>query len=476
MRSIALITCVVSVLLWGTNLSAQEISRRDSIPSVDVIVAAPDSLQTTAYTRFAVFSPNDTATVYYQRNENGLVIPAVGWTPLDARYTFADTMFYDPAFLPIVFDGQLLPDNLTFLPATLSSGKPVYRLIPADSTFAPMLEKNRQIKELRHNYYSWPENMPKIKYSQSVLSAIAPANKENVRNILQELITKEEPAMPNAPKIEQRLPKRQYWIKNGEHRLEIAQNHISDNWSKGGSSSYYVQSYQKMLLNYAKEKVAFNNTIEWRLGFQSTSGDTLRDVRVNTDNFRYYGVFGYKAYDNWSYSATVEAITQFFNNYRENDKTRRSSFLSPLDVNAGLGMTYNLNKNFKSSLTKKLKLSLNLAPLSMNFRYVMDDKVDETSFKLKKGLHTKISWGSLVNADMTFNFNSFLTFTSRFKYLTDYESVVSESENRLDFSLNRYFTTSFYLYARYDENSKRDPKLDFLQFNELLSFGLNYKW
>ncbi|MDR1810322.1 MAG: DUF3078 domain-containing protein [Prevotella sp.] len=465
MRNIILITCIVAALFGKTNLSAQGFFHRDSIPSVDVIADAPETIQ--AY---------DTAVVYYQRNENGLVMPPVEWEPLNARYTFADTMFYNPAFLPVVFDGQLLPDNLSFLPSSLSSGKPLYHLIPADSTFAPLLEKSRQIKELRRNYFSSPKNMPKMEYSQSILSAVAQDKRENVRNVLQELITKEDPIKPAAPNVKQRLPKRQYWIKNGEHRLEIAQNHISDNWSKGGSSSYYVQSYQKLLLNYAKDKVTFNNTIEWRLGFQSTSGDTLRDVRINTDNFRYYGVFGYKAYENWSYSATLEAITQFFNNYRENDKTRRSSFLSPLDVNAGLGMTYSLNKSFKSSMTKKLRLSLNLAPLSMNFRHIMDDKVDETSFKLNKGLHSKISWGSLVNADMTFNFNSFLTFTSRFKYLTDYESVVSESENRLDFSLNRYFTTSFYLYARYDENSKRDSKLGFLQFNELLSFGLNYKW
>jgi hypothetical protein len=237
-----------------------------------------------------------------------------------------------------------------------------------------------------------------------------------------------------------------------------------------------VQSYQKLLLNYAKDKITFNNTIEWRLGFQSTSGDTLRDVRINTDNFRYYGQFGYKAYNNWSYSATLEGITQFFNNYKENENVRRSSLFSPLDVNVGLGMNYSLDKSFKELMTKKLKLSLNVAPLSMNLRHVMDNKVDETSFGLKNGVSTKLSWGSLVNADMTFNFNSFMSLSSRFKYQTDYHSVVAESENRLDFSLNRYFMTSLYLYARYDENSKRDPNLGFFQVNELMSFGLNYKW
>jgi hypothetical protein len=435
-----------------------------------------DSLHSVAFPAAAALH-YDTATVYYQRGENGLIVVPSSWKLLDAKTSFSDTMFYNPAFLPVVFDGRLLPEDLSFLPGFMRENAPAHHLIPPDSTLAPMLEKSRRIADLRRSYFSSPQNMPKIRYSESILSGVTPIQQDNIRkNALQALITKEEPANLTAPKLEKYVPKRRYWMKNGEHKLEIAQNHISDNWSKGGSSSYYVQSYQKLLINYAKDKVTFNNTIEWRLGFQSASGDTLRDVRVNTDNFRYYGVFGYKAYENWSYSATLETITQFFNNYKENEKIRRSSFLSPLDVNMGLGMSYNLNKSYKNNLTKKLKLSMSLAPLSMNFRYIMDDKVNETSFKLKEGLHSKVSWGSLVNADMTFNFNSFLTWTSRFKYLTDYESVVSEFENRFDFSLNRYFSTGFYLYARYDESSKRDKKLGYFQYNELLSFVLNYKW
>ena len=432
---------------------------------------APERLQLDS------FSNDTTSTIFFQRNSNGLVIIPMEWAPLDYSLTFRDTMFYEPAFLPIIFDGQLLPDNLTLLPETSSSNKSSFHLISPDSTFAPMLKKIKRIKELRRSYYTQMENMEKIKYSKSLLSEIKPLSHDNIRkNILQELLTIEEPTELTAPSIQKYVPKRRYWVKNGEHKIEVAQNHISDNWSKGGSSNYYVQSYQRLLLNYARNKVTFNNTIEWRLGFQSTSGDTLRSIRVNTDNFRYYSVFGYRAYNNWSYSATLEAITQFFNNYRENENRRRSSFLSPLDVNVGLGMSYNLNKTFKNNPMKKVKFSVNLAPLSMNFRHVMDDKVDETSFKLEKGEHTKISWGSLVNSDLTYSFNSFLTWTSRFKYLTDYESVVSEFENRFDISLNRYFSTSLYLYLRYDENSKKDEKLKYIQINELLSFGLNYKW
>ncbi|GAB6010871.1 DUF3078 domain-containing protein [Viscerimonas tarda] len=478
-RSFTFIVCIVFTIFPVPGLFAQcpvgesgesGTPTSDSVESTYSTILVVDSLQSTV-------SQNDTTATFFQRDNCGLIIIPRQWTPLDAHFTFRDTMFYNPAFLPVIFDGRLLPDNLSFLPDKSTEKGPAYHLVPPDSTFAPMLEKNKRIAEMRRSYYSRTDNMRKLKYSQSMFSGITPIAKDNIRkNILQELVNIDGPAGPTSPTLQKYVPKRRYWVRNGEHKIEIAQNHISDNWSKGGASSYYVQSYQKLLLNYTRNKITFNNTIEWRLGFQSTSGDTLRDIRVNTDNFRYYGVFGYKAYDNWSYSATLETITQLFNSYKENEKKRRSALFSPLDVNVGLGMSYNLNKTYKNNLTKKVKLSLNLAPLSMNFRYVMDDKVDETSFKLKKGLDTKTSWGSLVNADLSYNFNGYTTWTSRFKYLTDYGSVVSEFENRLDFAINRYFSTSFYLYTRYDENSKKDKKLKYFQFNELLSFGLNYKW
>jgi len=216
--------------------------------------------------------------------------------------------------------------------------------------------------------------------------------------------------------------------------------------------------------------------VEWKLSLQNSSGDTLRDVSINEDLFRTYSVFGYSAFDRWSYSSTLEIKTQLFNTYPENKKDRSSSFLSPLDINGGIGMSYNLEKKFKDKPSKKLKFSLNLSPLSVNFRYIMDDKVDETKFKLEKGHHSKTDLGSLINSNLTFNINSFITWNSRFKYFTDYESITSEFENKLDFALNRYFSTSLFVYLRYDENSKKDDKLKYLQINEILSFGLSYKW
>lgn len=413
------------------------------------------------------------------RNPNGTIIPDTTWIPLDESITFQDTMFYDPSFLPIVFDGKILPADLDFRQKDTINTEPNFHLISPDSTFVPYLTRNKQINQIRKNFYLNPEHFEKIRYSKREFSQITPIFKEPIapkKKLFEELITAENPVQVTSPTIEKYEPKRLNWVVKGEHSLQIAQNHISDNWYKGGNSSFYVKSYQKFTFNYKKDKVTFNNMLEWKLGLQNSSGDTLRDVSINDDLIRTYSVFGYKAFNKWSYSTTLEIKTQIFNTYPENKTTLNAAFLAPLDINAGIGMTYTLDKKFENHITKRVKLALNLSPISVNFRYIGNDKVDETKFKLEKGKKTKTDLGSLVNADLTFNFNSFVTWTSRFKYFTDYESVVSELENKVDFSLNRYFSTSLYLYLRYDETSKKDDKLKYFQYNELLSFGLNYKW
>ncbi|MFR9166969.1 MAG: DUF3078 domain-containing protein [Dysgonomonas sp.] len=436
-----------------------------------------------ADTDFSVLKNNATVSdsiPALQRNKIGLLEINNIWTPIDDNITFNDTMFYSPSFLPIVFDGRILPYNMDFIKKDSSFSPPVFHLISPDSTLQPYINESKKVHEMRKMYFLNPENRERIHYSTLMLKKVKPVSNEGIdanKNIFQNLITAEDPIqIATPPELQKYVPKKKRWFINGEHSLQIAQNHISDNWYKGGNSSFYIKNYHKFTLNYKREKITFDNTLEWRLGLQNSSGDTIRDISINDDLLRTYSVFGYKAFNKWSYSTTLELKTQIFNIYPENKNNRKASFLSPLDVNLGIGMSYNLNKKFENNLTRKLKLALNLSPLSMNFRYIRDDKVDETSFKLEKGKKTKTDLGSLVNSELTFNFNSFITWNSRFKYFTNYESITAEFENKLDFILNRYFSTSLFVYLRYDETSKKDDKLKYLQVNEILSFGLNYKW
>ena len=142
-------------------------------------------------------------------------------------------------------------------------------------------------------------------------------------------------------------------------------------------------------------------------------------------------------------------------------------------------MSYTLDTKSKKDKYKNLKLSINLAPISVNYKYVRDSDVDETKSGIESGKKANTSFGSTVNTNLTYNYNRYVGLTSRLKYFSNYKSTLVESENRFTMNLNRFFSTSLYLYLRFDDSvspSNKDSDLGYFQYNEIIGFGLNYKW
>jgi len=461
------------------NFSALTISAQDSTGNLLNKDLSPDSLSSDSSKRQPVNKIlSDSTAFFYHRNAKGLVIIQNEWTPFDASVSFRDTMFYNPAYLPVIFDGNILPDNLDFREKDPMVQNEQFHLISPDSTLAPTLRNISQIKKLRRDYYMNLDNIKHIEYSKYNFPESVKEEEKTVKkkSFLDDLLSTEDPVSIVTPEVKKFVPKIVYWTKRGDHLLQVAQNYISDNWTKGGNSSFYIRNYHKLNFDYKKDKITFNNTFEWKLGIQSTSGDTLRDFNINEDLLRIYSVFGYKAFDKWSYSASLEVKTQLFNAYKENQPDRKASFLSPLELNLGLGMSYSIDKKFENNITKNIKFSVNISPLALDYKYVRDDKVDPKLFGIEEGKKSKVDYGSTINANLDYKFNNFVSWTSRFKYFSDYKRVESEFENRLNMALNRYLSTTINLYLRFDDNVPPDPKLKYFQVNELVSFGFNYKW
>lgn len=452
-----------------------EIKSQDTIPgNIAPFSVSSDDVQ----------KSSPAAIYYYERDSNGLIIiPKIKYAPLSENVTFRDTMFFDPAFLPIVYDGKILPDNLNFLQNLKSKSNklsPDFHLIDQDSTLTDIIARNKSLGNLRRKYSM--EHPDLINYNASSFDKNIPVETKDgtTKSIFKQLISADGPSEISAPKeLEKYVPKIKYWVVNGEHTLQLSQNKYSNNWYKGGNNNFNIQNYHKITANYKKNKLTFNNTFEWKLNLQNTPADTINNISITEDFFRIYSVLGLEAYKKWSYTANFEAKTPLFSSYPINSRAKSASFLSPLEINSGIGMSYTLDTKSKKDKYKNLKLSINLAPISVNYKYVRDSDVDETKSGIESGKKANTSFGSTVNTNLTYNYNRYVGLTSRLKYFSNYKSTLMESENRFTMNLNRFFSTSLYLYLRFDDSvspSNKDSDLGYFQYNEIIGFGLNYKW
>lgn len=417
----------------------------------------------------------------YARNENGTIQLPEQEFPYElylGSMNFRDTMLYNPLFVPIVFTGRIeAPDSMSFHREKDNKLKGI--LISPDNTFKPLLDKQAFTDKVRRHYFV--EHPTSIKLSTSNLSGLKPAASDKdvseKYNPFRELLSSETSFSLDKPNVEGVTIARVYWVKSGEHSLQFSQNYFSPNWHKGGTSNLNINSNHTFDINYQKDKVRFNNRLEWRLSVFSTPDDTLRDYRVGEDMIRYYGDFGLDAYKKtWSYSTNLEVKTQLFNNYNANSPNLRSAFLSPMYVNAGIGMKYHLDKRSKTVRHRRTRLSISISPLSVNYRYVGNSGVDEKKYGIPEGKKSLFDKGSTLNTNLTLDFTKYISWTSRFKYFTNYSKVEAEFENTLNMSLSQFFSTRIYLNLRYDDSVPSHEDFKYFQINEVVSFGLNYKW
>jgi hypothetical protein len=401
------------------------------------------------------------------------------------RYiTFRDTVIANPIFLPIVFQTKKAPDKLKFTATRKSLKEYKYNLYkPTVSIF----EKETRQKAYADNLYKFIEknhpnlirytdkDVPKVKV---VLRSITTPVYEDVPLPVVRTAKVEDTEAP--PKF---IPDRLYWTSAFESSAQFAQNYISPNWYKGGSSNINIYTRNYLKYDYNKNSIQFTNEAELKANIYNAPNDTLHYYKIGDDILRLHSALGVKAFSKWYYTLDAEFRTQMFTNYQENTETKQAALLAPFSFNMGLGMKYDMEKTFKER-GRKLTLRANLAPASFTYMKSVQDDIDlgRHGFKKKKDESGEFNneltrLGSTVRVDMTMSFNRSVSLTSRLYYFTNYEITQYEFENTLTFAISRYFSTVVYAHLRYDDSVTKKPDYDsYFQLNERLSLGFNYKW
>ena len=406
------------------------------------------------------------------------------WIPFGNAATFADTMIVDPVFLPVVFDGKILPDSVNLTSKSSKEGDS-YHLIPREKSFAAILDKVSQVKDTRVEYFT---NNAEYMQLSTMLFEKMPAIEVSIGRdqIRRELLTNVTSTVSIAPIAKHKEIKKSKWMFTGEHKLDVNQASFSDNFHSGADDYYNVGNYHKIISKYRYRKISFENTTEWRLNFQKNQGDTIHTLGITDDYLRTYSALNLDAFvKKWAYSLTLEMKTPIFNSFhvnrpvKGNKGDRKTSLFSPFEMTIGGGMSYGLERTSEKDRHRKLNMSVNISLISVNFKCVRDDLVDETRFGIPIGGDSRTDIGSTFNANMTYSFNRNVRLVSRFHYFSNYERVFSELENTFTFQLTNALSTNLYTYWRFDDSvglPRKDEKWGYFQYQQRIGMGLSYRW
>lgn len=403
--------------------------------------------------------PADTLRVFPLPIDSLLNTMYVPTTPFPAYY-----------FRPVVFDSYQLLD-------TLRIGKPEEFVSLNDPTYGWLATDNFHSNLIRRARQSFVVNLPgMVRYNEADLPEPprkfeATVDPSSAKIVIAEIIPTE------APKTDLKAEfARRHWLRTFNGSLQFSQAYVSPNWYKGGNKNLNILAnlFYNVKLNPAFHKdLLFETTFQYKLGMNDAPDDSLRNYSISEDLFQINMLAGYKASKHWYYSTNVSFKTQLLRNYKSNKHELKSSFMSPGELNVGVGMTYNY-----ANPEKTFTLDASISPFSWNMKMCMDKKLDVTAFGIKEGRKTVSQYGSNAEGKLYWAISNNINLRSRLFVFTDYDYAYGDWENTFSFNINRFLSTQIFVHLRYDTKTPQSDDTDWhkFQLKEILSFGFAYKF
>ncbi len=263
-----------------------------------------------------------------------------------------------------------------------------------------------------------------------------------------------------------------FWKFSGSASLQFTQNYFSDNWYKGGNNNQNLLASLILQANYNdQKKITWENKLELRLGFMTTTSDSCHKFLTSNDKINLHSKLGIKATKAWYYTATAEANSQFMPGYKSNDKKTYSNFLAPLDIYLSIGM------DFKPTLKNGNTFSIALLPLSYKLRHLNNDDANIHSVYNMVGRNTTKDYGSKMELNAKFKIAKDFFWKCRCYYYTSYKYAEAEVENSFNYAFSKYINAELFTLWRFDDNRAKkyyDENLGYFQFKEYFTLGLTY--
>ena len=271
------------------------------------------------------------------------------------------------------------------------------------------------------------------------------------------------------------------WDIGGTANLNFNQGYLS-NWVQGGESNLSSLLNINFNIDYKKGKTIWNNDFEYKYGLMQ-SGD-LNELRKNEDRLEINSKYGTNAANDWYYSALVNFKTQILKGYDyPNDSVAVSGFLAPAYTVCFIGVDYKPCD----------KVTILIAPMSSKFTFMRDTaKFKESKFGLNKNQSLKKELGAYVKSIYHFDIRENIHIQNKINlftnYLNDPQNIDIDWEVTVDMNITDYINTTISthliydddvdipVYERVDGEKKQVGTTRKIQFKELLSVGISYKF
>lgn len=258
------------------------------------------------------------------------------------------------------------------------------------------------------------------------------------------------------------------WRKEATVMAQITQNYVTDNWYQGGNSNFAMLALAKGQIGYYGDKFTWENTGEWREGFSTVSGDSLRKVNTTDDLLKLYSKAGYRVHSKLNVSFSAEYEMHFIPVFKSNEDKLKSGFASPMRYNMALGIDYKPVKG----------LSVVFSPIAYKMVFVGDTiRMKQTDFGVPVGSRVLNDAGSSIRLEYLWKPLREIALETKFYMYTNYTSVELDLEVNCDFIINRFLSARVMLHPRYESNVIREGDTHAkIQFKELLSIGFAHKF
>jgi len=274
------------------------------------------------------------------------------------------------------------------------------------------------------------------------------------------------------------------WKMGGVTAANLAQTSLT-NWAAGGQNSVAINGLFSMFVNYKKDKIVWDNSLDIGYGILKQGKDV--DFMKTDDKIDFLSKYGKEAFTNFYYSALLNFKTQMAPGYNyPNDSIKISNFLAPAYLLAALGMDYKPNAN----------LSVFMAPATGRLIIVNDEMLSNTgAFGVDSGKTAKGEFGGY--ARLIYSRNDFkkallknVSFTTKIDVFSNYlktpQNIDISWETLIAFKINEYISFNITTHLLYDDDTKisiddnNDGVIDDfgprVQFKEILGVGFSYKF